>query len=293
MAVSLERTQHSFNMASYSNSNSNSNSNSKMTPLFDWGINLSYEEHVNRHVPSGEHNSLVASIIHAERRGERFIKNHSDTPYDLSLSMAQNAVKEKEEEEKRLLASIQKVKDGLSEFIANSSESEPDEDEDEEEEESGDLPETDLRGHREKSGKAPKWVQGLESKKQKAEALRKRKSLLSSLKTQSDSLAEVRKQLAEQRIHLSKQEELQKTAQLLHKALLGAERSYRESHDVEFLVKNVHHNMALWDKKTKSLLPPPKMVQRLVGSPGSFKTVMVPEHERQVVPLSEFLREDW
>lgn len=293
MTASLEHTQHSFNMASStmtSSSTSNSNSN-KMTPLFDWGINLSYEDHVQKHVPSGEHNDLVASIIWAERRGERFIKPHSDTPFDIPLCIAQSAVKEKEAEEKRLLASIQKVKDELSQLAANSSESEPDED-DEDEEDDG-LPETDLRGPREKSGKDPKWAQKLASQKQKAEEMRKRKGLLSSLKTQSDFLAEVRKELAEQRIVLAKNQELQKQSLLLHKALLSAQRSYVETHDQEFLVKNVHHNMAVWAKVSKPLLPPVKMVPRLLGSPGAFRTVMVPENHREVIPLSEFLREDW
>ncbi len=271
-----------------------SSSNTKMTPLFDWGINLSYEDHVNRHVPSGEHNDLVASIIQAERRGERFIRNSSETLFDLPLCIAQGQVREKEAEEKRLLASIQKVKDELSKFTTDSSDSEPNEDdeEDEAEDDSG-MPETDLRGPREKSGKDPKWAQSLASKKQKALEAQKRKGLLSSLKTQSDFLAEVRKELTELRIHLSKQESLQMNARLLHKALLGAEKTFRETHDQEFLVKNVHHNMAVWERVSKPLLPPVKMVQRLVGSPGAFRTVMVPEHQREVIPLSEFLREDW
>lgn len=268
------------------------NSTTKMTPLSDWGINLSYEEHVMRHVPSGEHNDLVASIIWAVRRGERFIKPHSDTPFDIPLCIAQGLVKEKEAEEKRLLASIQKVKDELSRHTVNSSDSEPEDSEDEEEEDSG-LPETDLRGPREKSGGDPKWMQKLSSQKQKAEEARKRKGLLSSLKSQSELLAEVRKELSEQRIVLGKQQELQKQSLLLHKALLGAERRFRESQDQEFLVKNVHHNMAVWERVSKPLLPPPKMVTRLVGSPGAFRTITVPENQREVIPLSEFLREDW
>ena len=267
-----------------------------MTPLFDWGINLSYEEHVNRHVPSGEHNSLVASIIQAERRGERFIRLSSETPFDIALCIAQGEVKERESEEKRLLASLQKVKQELSNFTANSSDSEPDEGDDseeEEEEEESALPESDLRGHREKSGKDPKWVQSLNSQKQKAFEAKKRKGLLSSLKTQSDLLAEVRKELVALRIHLSKQESLQRESRLLNRALFGAEKAFRETHDQDFLVKNVHHNMAVWERVSKPLLPPVQMVQRLVGSPGSFRPVMVPEHQREVIPLSEFLREDW
>lgn len=293
MISSLEHTQHSFNMASSTMNSSTSNSN-QMPPLKDWGINLSYEEHVMRHVPSGEHNDLVATIIWAERRGERFIKPHSDTPFDTPVCIAQNAVKEKEAEEKRLLASIQKVKDELSRHTVNSSDSEPDDSEDEEEEEDDEgMPEHDLRGPREKSGGDPKWLQKLSSQKQKAEETRKRKGLLSSLKTQSDALAEIRKELAEKRETLVKQQELQRHSLSLHKALLGAERKFREDHDQEFLVKNVHHNMAVWEKRSKPLLPPPKMVTRLVGSPGAFRTITVPENQREVMPLSEWLREDW
>ena len=282
--------KHTLSMASSISSN-----NTQMTPLFDWGINLSYEDHVNRHVPSGEHNSLVASIIQAERRGERFIRLSSETPFDIALCIAQSEVRERETEEKRLLASIQKVKDELSKFTANSSDSEPDDgdDSEEEEEEDSGMPETDLRGPREKSGKDPKWVQSLNSQKQKALEAKKRKGLLSSLKTQSDFLAEVRKELVALRIHLGKQESLQRESRLLNKALFGAEKAFRETHDQEFLVKNVHHNMAVWERVSKPLLPPVKMVQRLVGSPGAFRTVMVPEHQREVIPLSEFLREDW
>lgn len=289
MISSLQQTHPSSMASSTMISSSNSN---QMPPLKDWGIHLSYEEHVMRHVPSGEHNDLVASIIWAERRGERFIKPHSDTPFDIPLCIAQGAVKEKESEEKRLLASIQKVKDELSRHIVNSSDSEPDHSEEEEEEDDG-MPETDLRGPREKSGGDPKWMQKLSSQKQKAEEARKRKGLLSSLKSQSEVLAEVRKELAEQRVALDKQQQLQKLSLSLHKALLGAERRYRESRDQEFLVKNIHHNMAVWDRLSKPLLPPPKMVQRLVGAPGAFKTITVPEFQREIVPLSEFLREDW
>ena len=287
MTATLEHAQHSFNMSSSSNIN-------KMTPLFDWGINLSYEDHVNRHVPSGEHNHLVASIIQAEQRGDKFIKASSDTPYDLPLCIAQNLVKEKEATEKRLLATIQKVKDELSQFTESSeAEAEAEAEAGEEEEDDG-PPEVDVRGApREKSGKPPKWAQNLKSKKEKAEEMKRRKALMSSLKTQSDSLAELRKEIVEQRITLSKQEALREAILLLHKGLLGAERSYRDSHDQEFLVKNVHHNMKVWETKSKPLLPPPKMVERLVGSPGAFKTVMVPQNQREIVPLSEFLRKDW
>jgi hypothetical protein len=288
MTAVLQQTHNTLNMnmASFSN-------NSKMTPLFDWGINLSYEDHVNRHVPSGEHNHLVASIIQAERRGERFIRNSSDTIFDIPLCNAQVAVKEKEAEEKRLLASIQKVKDELSQFTANS-DSEPEAgNEEEDAEEDHGVPDVDIRGPREKSGKDPKWAQSLKDKKQKALEAQKRKGLLSSLKTQSEFLAEVRKELSEQRIALSKLEVLQSHNRLLHKALVGAERKFLETHDQEFLVKNVHHNMAVWEKVSKPLLPPVKMVPRLQGSPGAFRTVMVPENERPIIPLSEFLREDW
>jgi len=275
MTAALKQNYHSFNMASFSS-----------TPLFDWGINLSYEEHVDRHVPSGEHNGLIASIIMAERRGDTFIKMSSDTPFDLPLCVAQNLVKEKEVAEKRLLAAIQKVKDELSHHAVNSSHEE-DEDEDEEEAEE---PEVKVRGvQQEKSLKDPKKAQKLLTQKQRAEEARKRKGLLSSLKTQSESLAELRKEISEQRATLSKQESLQKLCRLLNKGLLGAQRSYSETHDQEFLVKNVHHNMAVWAEKSE----PPKMVGRLIGSPGSFKTVMVPENQRAIVPLSEFLREDW
>jgi hypothetical protein len=286
MTASLEQTHHSFNMAS-------STMTSTKTPLFDWGINRPYEECVNLHVPSGEHNDLVASIIWAARRGDKFIKNTSDTPFDLALCSAQCLVKEKDAEEKRLSASIQKVKDELS-LMTNSSESEPDDGKEEEDaEDDHGMPDVDLRGPREKSGKDPKWAQSLKTKKQKAEELRKRKGLLSSLKTQSELLGEVRKVLSEQRAIVSKQEALQKNCRLLHKALLGAERSYQETRDEEFLVKNVHHNMAVWAKKSEPLLPPVKMVQRLQGSPGAFRTVMVPENPRPIVPLSELIREDW
>lgn len=287
MTASLEQTHHSFNMAS------SSMTSSTKTPLFDWGINRSYEECVNLHVPSGEHNDLVASIIWAARRGDKFIKNTSDTLFDLPLCSAQSLVKEKDAEEKRLSASIQKVKDELS-LMTNSSESEPDDGKEEEDaEDDHGIPDVDIRGPREKSGKDPKWAQSLKTKKQKAEELRKRKGLLSSLKTQSDSLAEVRKVLSEQRAIASKQEALQRNCRLLNKALLGAERSYQETRDEEFLVKNVHHNITVWVERSESLLPPAKMVQRLQGSPGAFRTVMVPENPRTIVPLSEFLREDW
>lgn len=285
MTSVLSQTPHSLNMASFNSS--------KMTPLFDWGINLSYEEHVNRHVPSGEHNHLVASIIQAERRGERFIRNSSDTPFDLPLCTAQAIVKDKGAEEKRLLASIQKVKDELSQFTSNS-DSEPDVgNEEEDAEDDHGIPDVDLHGPREKSGKDPKWAQSLKTKKQKAQEALKRKGLLSSLKTQSEFLAEVRKELSEQRINLGKLESLQSNNRLLHKGLMGAERNFLETHDQEFLVKNVHHNMAVWEKVSKPLLPEPKMVQRLVGSPGAFRTVMLPENERPIIPLSEYLREDW
>lgn len=286
MTATLEHAQHSFNtMASISSSN-------KMTPLFDWGINLSYEDHVNRHVPSGEHNHLVASIIQAEQRGDKFIKAGSDTPFDLPLCIAQNLVKEKEAAEKRLLATIQKVKDELSHFT-ESSEAEAEVEAEEEEEDDG-APEVDVRGvPREKSGKPPKWAQSLKSKKEKAEEMKRRKALLSSLKTQSDSLAELRNEIVEHRITLSKQKALQEASHLLHKGLLGAQRSYLETHDQEFLIKNVHHNMKVWETKSKPLLPPPKMVERLVGSPGAFKMVSMPENPRAILPLSEFLRKDW
>lgn len=286
MTSLLSHTHHSlnnsFNMASFSNNST--------APLFDWGINRSYEDSVNLHVPSGEHNDLVASIIQAERRGDKFIKSSLETPFDITLCVAQNEVKEKEAEEKRLLASLQKIKDELSHLTVNS-ESEPEEADEDEDEDEG-APEIDLKGPREKGGKPPKWAQSFNAKKDKAREALKRKGLLTSLKTQSETLAEVRAVLAEQRLVVSKNESLQRDSRLLHKALLGAERKYRETHDQEFLVKNVHHNMAIWAKKSAPLLPPPKMVQRLVGSPGSFRTVMV-EDKRPVLPLSEYLREDW
>jgi hypothetical protein len=125
-----------------------------------------------------EHNDLVASIIWAARRGDKFIKNTSDTLFDLPLCSAQSLVKEKDAEEKRLSASIQKVKDELS-LMTNSSESEPDDGKEEEDaEDDHGMPDVDLRGPREKSGKDPKWAQSLKTKKQKAEELRKRKRRL-------------------------------------------------------------------------------------------------------------------
>ena len=284
MTAYLQHTQHSFNMSSIMAS-----SNIK-TPLFDWGINRSYEECVNLHVPSGEHNGLVASIIMAEKRGEKFIKMSSDTPFDVFVCSAQSAIKENQTEEKHLSASIQKIKDELSHHTVNSSDSEPEEVEVEDDEE---VVVAELNVRVQKTLKNPKQVQKFLTQKQKAEAARKRKGLLSSLNTQSIALAEVRAKLAEQRIFLGKQEALQTNCRLLNKGLLGAERSYCETHDQDFLVKNVHHNMAVWAKKSEPLLPPVKMVQRLMGSPGAFQTVMVPEYPRSIVPLSEFLREDW
>lgn len=260
------------------------------SPLFDWGINHSYQECVKRHVPSGEHNGLVASIIWAEKRGEKFIKNSSDTPFDIFVCTAQSAVKENQSEEKRLSASIQKIKDELSHHTVNSSDSEPEEVELEDDDE---MIVAELNVRVQKSLKDPKLVQKCLTQKQKAEEARKRKGLLSSLNTQHIALAEVRAKLADQRVFLNKQELLQRHCQLLHKGLFGAERSYHETHDQDFLVKNVHHNMAVWAEKSEPLLPPVKMVQRLMGSPGAFKTVMVPENPRSIVPLSEFLREDW
>ena len=278
---------HSFNSNINSNMASYSNSNSNKSPLFDWGISRSYDDCVNLHVPSGEHNDLVASIILAARRNEKgFIKPSSDTPFDIPLCVAQREMKEKESEEKRLLASLQKIKEELSHFTVTS-DSEHEETEEDDEEEG--LPEMDVTGVREKVLKAPKWAQTLSTKKDKAREALKRKGLLSSLKTQSVILAEVRSALAELRLVVSKQESLQRESVRLHKALLGAERKYRETRDEEFLIKNVHYNMEIW---TKKWAPSPKMVQRLVGSPGAFKTVMV-EDKRPVLPLSEYLREDW
>ena len=291
MTASLQQTQHSFNNSFNMASSTMASATNIKTPLFDWGINRSYEECVNLHVPSGEHNDLVASIIWAARRGDKFIKNTSDTPFDLALCAAQALVKEKDAEEKRLCASIQKLKDELSEFTTNSSESEH---ENGKEEEDDDAPEIDVRGApRDKSVKDPKWAQKFATQKKKAEEIRKRKGLLGSLKNQSELLAEVRKILSEQRAIVGKQEALQKNCRLLHKALLGAERSSQETQDQEFLVKNVHHNMAVWAEKSNPLLPPVKMVQRLQGSPGAFRSVMVPEYPRSIVPLSELIREDW
>lgn len=258
-----------------------------------YGLGLSIEDHIKKHLPSGEWNHLVASIVHAHKDGRTFCKPDGSTPFDIDVCVLTSAVKEGEAEEKKFLTNLQKTKEELKSLAINSSDSEHEEKEEEESEEDEEAPTSDLKGIREKTGKAPKWLQSMNSKKEKALEAKKRKSLLSSIKTQEETLAGIRAKLFADKESLVKKEALQRYNLLLSRALRGAERSYKETKDLDYLVKNVHYNMALWETKSKPLLPPPKMVQRLVGSPGAFRTIMVPDNERPIIPLEEYLREDW
>jgi hypothetical protein len=263
------------------------------TTFCKWGTDLSYEDHVSRHVPSGKWNHLVASIILDARSGRPLQRISTDTPFDVSACRLQLSIQKNQDEEKRILSLLQKTKDELKNFVVSSEEDSADADSAEDEEES-EIPEhSAVTGRREKTGKDPKWLQSMKSKKEAQQLALKRKSLLTSLKTQSDALAEVQKNLADQRAELLKQTMLQDLNQKLHRAVRGAEKTYRDTLDQNFLHKNIHYNMDLWDKKSAPLLPPIKMVQRLVGSPGAYKTVMVPEHQQPIIPLEEYLREDW
>jgi hypothetical protein len=268
------------------------------TPLRNWGIDLSYEEHVSRHTPSGKWNHLVASIILDARAGRPLHRLSTETPYDGSVCRAQLAIDKSLEEEKRLLSMIKKTKEELKNFVLSSSDEEDNsadadsaEDEDEIPEPSGGGPSH--SGLREKTGKDPRWLQSMKNKKEQQQQALKRKSLLSSLKTQTEALDEVHKTLADERALLLKQTMLQDLSLKLQKAIRGAESTYRSTLDQDFLAKNIHYNMELWTQRSAPLLPPIKMVPRLMGSPGAFKTVMVPEHEQPIIPLQEYLREDW
>jgi hypothetical protein len=263
-----------------------------------WGTDLSYEDHVSRHVPSGKWNHLVASIILDARNQRPLQRISTETPFDLSACRLQLSIQKSQDEEKRLLSILQKTKEELKNFVLSSSDEEDSGAADSADDEEDDLPEPSAgpaasSGRREKTGKDPKWLQSMKNKKEAQQLALKRKSLLSSLKTQSDALAEVQKILADERAELLKQTMLQELHQKLQKAIRGAEIRYRQALDQDFLHKNIHYNMDLWEKKSSPLLPPPKMVQRLVGSPGAYKTIMVPEHEQPIIPLEEYLREDW
>jgi hypothetical protein len=264
---------------------------------FCWGTDLSYEDHVSRHTPSGEWNHLAASIILDARSGRPSRRISNDSPFDSAVYRLQQSIQRAEDDEKRLLSLIQKTKEELKNFTLTSSDEESAGAGSEEEDDEDDLPASSagssIHGSREKTGKDPRWLQGMKNKKQQQQQALKRKSLLSSLKTQSDSLAEVQKTLADDRAQLLKQKMLQDLNLKLQKAICGAESSYRQTLDQDYLVKNIHYQMDLWTKKSAPLLPPIKMVQRLLGSPGAYKTVMVPEHQHPIIPLQEYLREDW
>ena len=290
-------SQHSFNKMNTSNTLSSAHTTMSAATICRWGTDLSYEEAVSRHTPSGKWNHLVASIILDARSGRPLQRLSRDTPFDSPAYRLQVSLEHKQEEEKRFLALIKKTKEELKDLAISSDEDSATADQaEEEEEEDEDVPEPpagSAPGRREKTGSDPKWLQNLKDKKQKQQEALKRKSLLSSLKTQSESLAEVQKTIADDRAELLKLTMLQELHMKLQKAIHGAESTYRRTLDRDFLHKNIHYNMELWEKKSAPLLPPPKMVQRLVGSPGAFKTVTVPEHEQPIIPLEEYLREDW
>jgi hypothetical protein len=277
--------------------NTTSSAHTMSAPTFcKWGTDLSYEDHVSRHTPSGEWNHLAASIILDARSGRPSRRISNDSPFDSAVYRLQQSIQRAEDDEKRLLSLLQKTKEELKNFTLTSSDEESAGAGSEEEDED-DLPASSagpsISGSREKTGKDPRWLQSMKNKKQQQQQALKRKSLLSSLKTQGDSLAEVQKTLADDRAQLLKQKMLHDLNLKLQKAICGAESSYRQTLDQDYLVKNIHYQMDLWTKKSTPLLPPIKMVQRLVGTPGAYKTVMVPEHQHPIIPLQEYLREDW
>jgi hypothetical protein len=281
-------SQHSFDNTFKMNSVIN-------TKLYTWGTDLSYEDHVSRHIPSGEWNSLVASIILDARAGRQTRRISSETPFDSAVYRLQHSIEKNQTDEKRILSLIQKTKDELKNFTISSSDDESasadSADDDAEAHEISAGPS--ISGLREKTGKDPRWLQSMKNKKEQQQQALKRKSLLSSLKTQSESLAEVQKTLADDRAQLLKETKLQEYHLKLQKAICGAENSYRKTLDQDYLVKNIHYQMGIWTEKSSPLLPPTPMVQRLIGSPGAYKTIMVPENHQPIIPLEEYIREDW
>ncbi len=265
------------------------------TSTLPYGLGLSYEDHVSAHSPSGEWNHIVARIILDQRSGRALQRLSSETLYDVAVCTLEQSIKKATEEEERLVSLSQKIKEELKNFTISASDESAghDNSEEDEEEESPDYSGPGLSGPREKMGSDPKWLQSLKGKKEQQQQALKRKSLLSSLKSQENALAEIRKTLADERSQLLKQKGLQELSIKLQKAIYGAEKSYRQTLDQDYLIKNIHYNMELWSKRSAPLLPPPRMIQRLVGSPGSFKTIMVSENQRPIIPLEEYIREDW
>jgi hypothetical protein len=99
---------------SHTKMNSVINTPSSMSAsTFCWGTDLSYEDHVSRHTPSGEWNHLVASIILDARSGRQSRRISSDSPFDSAVYGLQQSIQRGTDDEKRLLLLIQKTKEVL------------------------------------------------------------------------------------------------------------------------------------------------------------------------------------
>ncbi len=277
----------------------NKTNTATMSTMKTYGIYSTVDDHIKSHLASGEHNALVATIIQADADGRTYMRGSDDSIYDLDVCRYKAQVTESEKEESRLVKMLEAIHKDLDQYAPSESEEDNEAGEEDAEYEEDDIPggkmqqDTMVNG-RDKSGKAPKWLQQMSDQKQRAADAKKKKSLLSSLQTYQTALAEVRRNLSEQNTNLTKSEMLRDYQQQLSKAIRGAERVYKSNKDMEYLTKNIHYNMAIWDKKTVNLRPAPKMVERLVSSgAGGYNTVMVPETYRAIVPLSVYLDPNW
>lgn len=272
--------------------------NTTKSNIKTWGIYDTVEDVMQRHSPSGEHNGLVASIIWADRDNRRYCSGSTDTIYDIPVCTLRNSLAVAETEEKRLVKQLEKIHEEIKEYILSSDSEGAGADDDDDEEEDDEIAQTpDIKNintsHRDKRGKDPKWVQQMSNKKKKLADAKKRKSLMTSMGSAQTTLTDIRRKIMETKTQLVKQEMLQSLNQQLSKSLKGAEVRYKQDKNQEHLMKRVHYNMSIWDAKTKDLLPPVKMVERLSGVPGNFKTVLVPEYPQTITPLNEYLRSDW